>query len=347
MTSSLALALLLGMSFSIAGRELDPQVTLDRYRKECSGKPAASGACRALREDLEWATAGALRAVLSSGEAVNPRVLRAAAHADLPALRVVALRGFPRMEFTPEDRALVQAALDDPVPAVRAAAKACLWKDRDLMRLGDRSYDAVGKTGFADASRLTPDSVPTEKELGAPVYPGAAYRYFASGRQRALFTTADPPEKVLAFYAQGGKKTLTADELRRGASQQQMDPQAMAAAMKDPAAMKRFMEDLQKMQAMAASGQAVQGPPDLTRNVEGQPGVEGARYVVLEQSSFMGMPYPTRVVVVWNDKVYGKTAIDFPRDAGDPDPHAGLDPGQMQKLQAAKDLLGQIRPAGR
>jgi len=66
----------------------------------------------------------------------------------------------------------------------------------------------AAKWATAKEGRATPDPMPqtTEAQLGAPVYPGAAYQAEISGGMSQgesfywVFVTADPASKVAAFY---------------------------------------------------------------------------------------------------------------------------------------------------
>lgn len=336
---SLTAALLLGSTFpGIPASVSDPQAVFDRFRKECTGKKPVPASCRALRLELEGIVLGALKAAEASATSVDPAALRAAAHAWLPALRVVALRGLARVPFTPQDKAVLAQAFDDPVPAVRLAAMALAWKDKELQAWAERSYETVGKVGFIDRVRLWPDIVPSDKELGAPAYPGATYRYFASGPKRAFFTTPDPPAKVTAFYGTGSRKVLTAAQLRAAAARG-ADPAAMATMMRDPAYARKMAEDARKLQAMVASGAVPEQQSDWTKTVEDVEGIEAPRYVVLQETTMFGMTSPSKVVIVWKDAKLGKTAVVFPRAAAEPDPLAGLSPRQRLGIQATLDAM--------
>lgn len=340
---SLAAALLLGATLpSNPTSRPDPQAAFDRFRTECTGKKPAPASCGALRLQIEGIVFSALKAAEASALPMDPKALRAAAHAQLPALRAVAVRAIGRLALTPEDEEVLAGAFDDPVPAVRRAVLPFVWKVKQLQPWAERLYE--GKVGFIDTVRLWPDSVPTKEELGGPVYPGATYRYFASGPARAFFTTADPPEKVAAFYGTGNRRIMTAAQLRAAAVGGQPDPAAMTAMMRNPEFVRKMMEDTKKLQAMATGGAAPKEQPDWTQGIEDVQGIEAPRYVILQETTMFGATSPSKVVVVWKDTNLRRTAVVFPRVPVEPDPYAGL---SMQQRTSLEKTLGAMTQASR
>ena len=65
------------------------------------------------------------------------------------------------------------------------------------------------------------DPVPGAKWAGS--YPGAQFRIFASNASRRWFTTPDPVEKVIAWFAARGKPARTAQQLAEDAQAKFME----------------------------------------------------------------------------------------------------------------------------
>ncbi len=339
--TALILAIVLGTSLQGEAAASDTGPVLDRYQRECARKKPETAACRGQRAEVERILLGTMKAMEMTGVEIDRKALRVGASASLPSLRAFSLKRLARSGIRVEDRAVFLSALEDPLYEVRSAALEAIRSDASLSRLGERSYDQI------DSSRLPgsrPDIVPGPKELGAPVYPGATFRFFASGPERALFTTDDPPGKVVAFYSRGGKKVMTGAQITKAAKGRQnpnMDPAAIMALMQSPEGQRKLQEQAARMQARAQSGESGIGT-DWTRHVEGVPGIEGARYVVLEEDELMGIRMPARVVVVWTDRALEKTAIVFPHGKG---ARTGAqDPETIEKETEAIRTVREARP---
>ena len=76
-----------------------------------------------------------------------------------------------------------------------------------LKRTGGFNYGSLSGVCIDDAR----DPVPGTKWAGG--YPGAQFRTFASNDSRRWFTTPDPVEKVIAWFAARGKPARTAQQL--------------------------------------------------------------------------------------------------------------------------------------
>ena len=93
---------------------------------------------------------------------------------------------------------------------VIVAAVLCAWAPalcQESDSAADRDHEKALAAKMREMAKL-----PTEAQLGAPLYPGAFYdvRNSAgmsmSGSTTCLFLTADPPAKVVEFYAGKLKK---------------------------------------------------------------------------------------------------------------------------------------------
>lgn len=306
----------------------DLRPVMARFEQEClapGGRPSPE-----LQAQLEQALYQDLLVIELGGKTPERRVLKVAARAELPQLAAFALRRLER-GARPEDAELAAAGLESPYPAVRSAALQ-LARALDQPRLA-RLAQRGGNLGEASRSGLVPTRVPEARQLGAALYPKAAYSYAASRADLAVFQTADAPDKVIAFFGKG-KRVLQAAELRalQPSEAEEPDSEAMAAAMmqavmsgKDPQAL------IQEMQAGAQARQV-----DWTHDIEGVEGIQAPRFVVLEVTGPRKLP--TRVVAVYRDEALGATAVAYrllptmPAYATGADGH-GPDPAYLQALQ--------------
>ncbi len=86
-----------------------------------------------------------------------------------------------------------------------------------LKRSGGVNYGSLSGVCVDDAR----DPVPSTKWAGG--YPGAQFRAFASNKSRRWFTTPDPHEKVIAWFAARGKPARTAEQLMEDAQAKFME----------------------------------------------------------------------------------------------------------------------------
>jgi hypothetical protein len=327
--SAAMLVMSLMLSQTLYGIPPDEEDTADlvaRYESSCGG--ASTPECKQLQWQLEGLLYQQVRAYQNYyGKAVDPEVVMVALAADSPQLKTWGIRAL-QSPASPEAVSLMVEALDNPYPQVREAALTALRQvDSKYARYGDRSVRSDGPSEYPRA-----DPVPTPAVLGGPVYPGAKFRAFASNEQFALFTTPDPVEKVLAFYATGNRKAQTGAEMKAEA-------QKKAQAMSDPQAMMALMRQAQAqgkdVTAMILERQKAAGGGMELMGYEGKAGVVGPKYVSLSDDG-------SKRVLVFKDDSLGATSMVF--QVSDPQREAlmtqtmsgkggGLDAMQRMELQ--------------
>ena len=240
-----------------------------------------------------------MEVVVPYARARNPRIRRAAA---------VAIGGL--VPIAKETPALI-ALLNDPVPAVRSAAKAAMGASIDPV--ANRLAEWAAR---ADANSFVADSPPDPEGLGAPIYDGAAYAFFASdpGDGILAYSSADPRDDVLDFYAArgvGGSLTL---------SEFEQSYVGLAELENNPAAAMQMQQQMimQMMQQGGSGGgfdpMAMMTAPaaeiDLERYRDGSVYVN-PRIVVLEELNLGGMKFAKRAVVIFEDRLLGGSGIVF------------------------------------
>ena len=303
------------------GQGPDPDVNrlLQTWNSQCAANPN-SPACRQTRILLERALFRGLTKRYLAGDRLDRPVLQVAARAETPELAAFGLR---RLADAPraEDAGAATAGLDSPFPAVRSAAAELAHglEDRGLKLLANRisHRSAIKGTG------LIAEEPPTAKGLGATPYPGARFRFAASQPGMAVFTTADAPDKVLAFYAKG-RKTLSGEEMKalRKGKPSKGDEQAMVQLM-----MAELMKGRDPQQVAQELGQSEQArQTDWEKGIEGVAGIAAPRYMVMAEAGPKRIP--TQVLAVYRDEAFGATAIAFrsvPKVAGMTPAHAKED----------------------
>jgi hypothetical protein len=183
----------------------EPRVegTLDeliaRNEAECtSAQPGAD--CGAIRAELELRLYDDLRMLDRMGEDVDREAIRTAAAANFPQLALLALRWMEEDPVAGDDEAIA-LALENRSAAVRSVALRLLV-DRLPARVKALREWILAQPNSQDED-LVPDADPDADLLGFSPYPGARLVRFASGKQRAFYTTPDPQQKVIATIGKG------------------------------------------------------------------------------------------------------------------------------------------------
>jgi hypothetical protein len=351
--NALLFSLTLASTLISADEPVDLETVAARYELECAaGAPAED--CDLLRAQLENRLFDDLVSLSHARATVDRETLRIATRAQSPWLAAYALALLDK-GFGPGDVPYVRAALDSPYPLVRSAAvELSNWFETDALRAPTRrAREALGDGSSGPSySALAPDLVPTAEALGAPLYPGADYSYLAGSSHRPVFLTADDPQRVVAFLAQG-RPTFTAAEMtaaaeaRRAAEQAAHDAAAeeseevdMAAAMEQAgelmAAMSSGKDPMEAIREMAAAKQAALH--DWTAEITRLEGIGAPRFVVVEQKQGV----PTRVVAVYRDSAVDATAIAYlePPSRGHPGMNElATDPDAMTRWQRWQGIL--------
>ena len=276
-------------------RLANPDAVIDRYQRECSGG-TKSPECHALRLDVEAIFLESLLAVRSANTAtVDPRWYRLAAVSETAQLACIGLNELiydPKR--TAEDEAMLVRALESPYRAVRGAVLLNVSKIPVLSESWKRSggYDYRALSGICvDDSR---DPVHGVKWAGN--YPGAKYRVFASSDSRRWFTTSDPVEKVIAWFAARGQPARTAQELTEYAQAKLVEE--MTKLSENP----EQDNTARMMQLMAGQGSQAQWSTAL-RDIEGAGEI---KYVMIGAN---------QAVAIFRDDVLKATSIVAPQPA--------------------------------
>jgi len=228
----------------------DPDAVIAQYDSECPNG-GDSPKCHMLKLQVERVFLNDLIGLRNANQDVDREWYRIAARSETPQLACLGVRELVYSDKrTPEEDALVVAAIDSPAHGVRGAAYLLVSKLPQLQQMQPRmNYSNRGDSGTCLDDLQ--DADPGLKWAGG--YPNARYRYFASNASLRWFTTTDPVEKVLAYFNNSGHPARTEAELT-AAEQANFIAEATKIAQNtnDPNAQSKMLELAQQQGRGAA-----------------------------------------------------------------------------------------------
>lgn len=153
--------------------------------------------------------------------------------------------------------------------------------------------------------------------MGTPLYPGATFLAFASDLDigRASFSSPDPVQKVVDFYAAAGRPPVNGLEFSR---------LYFGGSAGDPSGGNAMYEQLQAWlkQAVAAGMPPAEAGAEYERRVErmkslplqryGQAALYGEpSFVALEVAAAQGKTQVVRHMVIFQDHALGRTGFEY------------------------------------
>jgi len=296
---------------------LDAEAVIDRFVRECPSGTDSPG-CHELRLDVEGLFLEALVALRGSDQEVDRDWYRLAAAAETPQLACLGLRELIyAKDRSAGDEAIAIVALDSPWPGVREAVLSLGGMLPAVKALWQRvPHDGNEVSGTCvDAVR---DPVPGAKWAGN--YPGARFRAFASSASRRWFTTPDPPEQVIAFFAGQGMPARTIEEMQADAANRFMEAATRIGQSGEEGGEEELMAMIQNM----ATPQS-----DWSAPFQGIEGTGPIRYVMLAEN---------QAIAIFRDEVLGATSIVAPRPT--PPTPLQFDMEALQREAMARSVLG-------
>jgi hypothetical protein len=284
-----------------------------------------SASCTAALEQLARRAADDLLIVAQTGKPQYRAVARDAARMPFASLRAAGASALGHLSAGPEDTALLAGLLNDPVPIVRRSAHRALEVSSDPAA---RPLASRVRGSQPDGTR--PQSVPSGDDLKAPVYAGAQYLYYASSRPdgQSEFSTGDPYEKVVAFYAgkYGPGVTLedfqsSSKESKKAAKESKGMPDMsspefqsqMQAAMdaqkayQDAIKAGKSPQDAAQAMVNSMAKKAPANPSQISSALSRKEIYGSPRLFIVEKG--LGPGAPARVVAVYKDLLLGKTGV--------------------------------------
>jgi hypothetical protein len=222
---------------------------------------------------------------------------------------------------TSDDAPLLIEALNDPVPAVRAAALRALQQ----VRGDERCSLVVRRAQSSDEGRRTSrqetieaETAPAPRQLGVDLYPHAAFLHFASDIEagRAAFASSDPVARVVEFYVRAvGRPALTGEEFSRvyfGGSSD--DPSgALRLAMDNDSWLRQTVQSglsVGDIEAELERRTAIMANLPLVRYADQQL-YDSPTFIPLREAAADGAARPVPFVVVFADRAFERTGFEI------------------------------------
>jgi hypothetical protein len=281
-----------------------------RWDRECAAD-ALTPECAGLAADIELGLYDLLRKLSLNRQPIDRDVLRAAAESRLPALAKlgVGLLGAPQSQ---DDVNTLLRAVDHPVLAVRYMAARNLeqaqhtaWKALQPWWTGwTLSHSASGPE-----ESMIPDPTPLPSDFGMKSFNGLTFHYYGSDRERAMFTTSEGAESVVARFGKTRKvmSSLDAMTAQMDAIQPEMD-----AVMKEMEAANQS-GDLNRINQAMQKLQALQAKMGNLQSLSVNPMVE-SHTVILEQDATKTRA--TTTVLIQRDPQLQQTVLVFWKEGG-------------------------------
>jgi hypothetical protein len=210
-----------------------------------------------------------------------------------------------------EDVNALLAALDHPSLAVRYAAAHSLDQSQDPTWERLKPWWAGGPLGPANAPEesLIPDPKPLPSQFEMMSFNGLTYHYYGSDNEKALFTTSESVESLVARLQKKRKVLKTVDAL-----QQQMD-----ALQPEMDAIMKEMEDAGAANDMDRVNKAMQRMQELNEKMGNVSSLNASplteSYTVLLATDAT-KKRPTITLLVQRDEKLNQTVLVFWREGG-------------------------------
>ena len=281
-----------------------------KYLDDCQTKPPKGTGCDKLRKDAIEILKEDLLTLGSSANRSYLLSILAVFTSDAPELRVAAADAIGMIGVQDQDLPLLSPLTNDPVPDVRRALTQMLQRGKGsaISLLGQRTTSM--RTGLA------PETPADPAKYSMPVAPESTYLYYASdtSQGRLSYIARKGLDPVTAFFKSKAKRApLKLDEFNTTYHYQLSDEQEARerilteaseakskqaeAMMKDQSNQQAAFEKVMQIQGDMANQMMIQGADQYRAELFESPTV-----FVLEERQIGQRSYPTRYVVLYQDK---------------------------------------------
>lgn len=284
--------------------------TVKKYLENCQGKPATEAGCDKLRKDAVEILKEDLLTLGSSADRGYLLSILPVFKSDEPELRIAAADAIGMIGPQDRDVELLAPVANDPVPDVRRAVAQMVSRGKGS------AISLLGQRIQSMRMGLTPETPADPVKYSMPVAPESIYLYYASepGQGRMSYIAGKGLTAATAFFKGKAKRgPLKLNEFtamyryplsdeqeareRRWKQASEAKTKQMEAMMKDPANQQAAFEQVMQIQGEIASQNMNVGADQYRADLFESPTV-----LVLEERQIGQRNYPTRYVVLYQDK---------------------------------------------
>ena len=282
-----------------------------KYIEGCRKKPAKETNCDSLRKNVVEISKEALHTLGSSTKRTYMPTILKFFKSDEVELRIAAADAIGMIGPQDSDVDLLAPLANDPVPDVRRAVTQMISRGKGS------AISLLGQRTVSIRAGLTPETPADPGKYSMPVAPESTYLYYASdtSRGRLSYVAKKGLDPAMAFFKSKAKRgPLKLEEFNTTYRYQLSDEQEARdriwkeaseakskqaeAMMKDPSNQQAALERIMQVQGEMASQMMIQGGDQYRPEIFESPSV-----FVLEERQIGQRSYPTRYVVLYQDKV--------------------------------------------
>lgn len=281
-----------------------------KYIDGCRKKPAKETNCDKLRKDaVEILKENLYTLGSSTKRAYIPTILKFSKNSDVE-LRIAAADAIGMIGPQDSDVELLAPLANDPVPDVRRAVAQMISRGKGS------AIGLLGQRILSIRAGLTPETPVDLAKYSMPVAPDSAYLYYASDVSygRVSYIARKGLDPAMAFFKSKAKRgPFKLDEFNTAYRFQLSDEQEareriwkqandaktkqMEALQKDTSNQQAVLEMVMRFQGEMASQSIIEGADRYRQDIFESPTV-----FVLEERQIGQRSYPTRYVVLYQDK---------------------------------------------
>ena len=280
------------------------------FVSDCRKKPAKEANCEKLRKEAIEILKEDLQTL---GSSANRRYILPIVRifkSDEPELRIAAADAIGMIGPQDRDADLLALVTNDPVPDVRRAVAQMISRGKGS------AISLLGQRTTSLRMGLTPETPADPAKYSMPVAPESTYLHYASdtSQGRLSYIARKGLDPTLAFFKSKAKRgPLKIDEFNEAYRYQLSDEQEARerilkaaneakgkqaeAMMKDPSNQQAALEKVMQVQGDVANQMLIRGDDQYRKDLFESPTV-----FVLEERQIGQRSYPTRYVVLYQDK---------------------------------------------
>ena len=290
---------------AITGEPLEDLIA--QWEQSCEA--TSTNQCDGLATNIEVGLYDLIRTTQRNRDEIERETLIDLAHADLPMLKRQALMLLGNAQ-TPDEIEFAMQMADDPSPGVRDVAERLLQSTNNARWKAMQKWRQRGQSGVGDnlTFGLVPELSPQPNQFAMKSFDNLRFRYFASTRERAVFTSKEPADAVIKRMSEGREVMQNVDAVKKNMNEQLPKMQAMQQEMMAAAA----AGDTKKLNEMMVKMGEIQKQLTSVGTRPLNP-TENSTAIVLAKAADR---HPTGTATIQRDDIWGETVVTLWRERG-------------------------------